>query len=60
MAYIIKMDGCSACGSEMQKERVEVQFRYQSIEIDGVRCSKCGEVLLDPEQSQQLLLLNKL
>ncbi|MEE8167749.1 MAG: YgiT-type zinc finger protein [Candidatus Hydrothermarchaeales archaeon] len=54
------MDKCSVCGSKMKKEKVKVKFRDQSIEVEGVRCSKCGEVLLDPEQSQKLLLLNKL
>jgi YgiT-type zinc finger domain-containing protein len=54
------MDKCSVCGTKMEKEKVKVEFRGQSIEVDGIRCGKCGEVLLDPEQSQRLLLLNKL
>ncbi len=54
------MDKCHVCGSVMKKEKVKVRLRDQSIEVDGVRCAKCGEVLLNPEQAQKLLALNKL
>ncbi len=54
------MDKCHVCGSVMEKEKVKVKLRGQSIEVDGMRCAKCGEVLLDPEQTQKLLALNKL
>lgn len=54
------MDKCHVCGSAMKKEKVKVRFRDQSIEVNGVRCAKCGEVLLDSEQTQKLLALNKL
>jgi len=56
----MKMDKCHVCGLEMKKEKVKVKFQDQAIEVDGARCGKCGEVLLDPEQSQRLLQLNKL
>ncbi|MFH1773461.1 MAG: AbrB/MazE/SpoVT family DNA-binding domain-containing protein [Methanobacteriota archaeon] len=54
------MDKCHVCGSAMKKEKVKVKLRDQSIEVDGVGCAKCGEVLLNPEQAQKLLALNKL
>lgn len=54
------MDKCHVCGSEMKKEKVKVKLGDQNIEVNGVRCAKCGEVLLDPEQAQKLLALNKL
>ncbi len=54
------MDKCHVCGSIMKKEKVKVKLGDQSIEVDGVRCGKCGEVLLNPEQAQKLLALNKL
>lgn len=54
------MDKCHVCGSEMKKEKVTVKLGDQSIEVNGVRCAKCGEALLDPEQAQKLLALNKL
>lgn len=54
------MDKCHVCDSAMKKEKVKVKLGGKSIEIDGVRCAKCDEVLLDPEQAQKLLALNKL
>lgn len=54
------MDKCHVCGSVMKKEKVKVKLGDQTIEVDGVRCANCGEVLLNPEQAQRLLALNKL
>jgi YgiT-type zinc finger domain-containing protein len=54
------MDKCHVCGSVMKEEKVKVKLGDQTIEVDGVRCAKCGVVMLDPEQAQRLFALNKL
>jgi YgiT-type zinc finger domain-containing protein len=54
------MDRCHVCGSEMKAEKVKLRFEDKTIDVEGVRCPRCGEVLLDPGQVQKLLLLNKL
>lgn len=56
----MKMDKCHVCGSAMKKEKVKVKLRNQSIEVDGLRCARCGEIMLGPDQAQKLLTLNKL
>lgn len=36
----------------------EARLRFQGFEIDGWKCS-CGEEFFDPQQAEQILLLNK-
>lgn len=47
---------CYKCEKGMKYEK-EIQFN--EFRIPGWRCS-CGEVYYDPEQIQNILLLNKL
>ncbi|MBU1487030.1 hypothetical protein KKH56_03135 [bacterium] len=46
---------CHKCGEIAEPARV----KFNTYEIDGWRC-KCGEEFCDPEQSQRILLFNKL
>ena len=46
---------CHQCGKIAKPAKVE----FNGYIIDGWKC-ECGEEFLDPEQSQRILLLNKL
>ncbi|RLE40044.1 hypothetical protein DRZ77_03115 [Candidatus Woesearchaeota archaeon] len=51
---------CFSCGGKMKKEKVRLRFGDSYVEVEGLRCENCGETLLDPEETQRILLLNKL
>ena len=58
---VLKMvEKCFSCGGEMEKERIKLRFGDSYAEVEGLRCEKCGETLLDPEKVQRILALNKL
>jgi len=47
---------CVNCGNIAK----ESKLRFQGFEIDGWHCKSCGEDYFNPEQAQNILLLNKI
>ena len=54
----VKMKGMKCqCGTIA---RYETHLKFNSFDIDGWVCKRCGETYYNPEKAEKILLLNKL
>ena len=48
---------CNNCEKNMEYIK---SLPFNESKIDGFKCKSCGQIFFDPEQAQNILLLNKL